>query len=173
MTESTETTKLAAPVGPDVVFKRDGVDSYGLYVEVVRYSKTNQTLRQHVRLLLAEDTVSWQARDAGAKQGKWYVQAAANHDGARKYLTDKLRSFETSSFGAELRGEPVLLQLTPTDVDQVRRREAPYARYAGTHHLEKKLGKVDDKTWRPSPVTPSAATSTFATAPAPAVGVGV
>ena len=144
-TETSARPLKAPPDAANVVTKRDALDAYGLYFEVIRYGKASGKLNEHVKVLVAEKTVSYSRRRYGTKQARWRIRSFDTHQLAREWAKTLVNS--GGSVQVELRGEPVLVQLTALDVEQLRKGEAPYGRYSGQHHIDKRLGKLVDADW--------------------------
>lgn len=130
-----------------IISKRDGVGAYGLYVDYVIYSSGDPAnlLRQERRFLV-QNLLCVYSRTSGDKRAAWRVYSFPDHDNARKALTDNMERHKDRT---EVQYQPLLVEMTESDMDAIAKGETPYGRFGGVVATEKAVGKIDDKTWHP------------------------
>jgi hypothetical protein len=140
-----------ATTDPQIVNKRsDGIDAYGLYVDYIVYSAGSGRLIQQERYFLVDNLLCKYVRTRGNKRAAWRSFPLPTHDEGRALLRKNVNRYLVSaSYGIEMVYKPLLVELTSTDMDAVKKNEAPGARFDGTRVSEKMAGKIDDETWSP------------------------
>lgn len=124
----------------NVVEKKNGVGAYGLSVDYVRLDDDGHLVTQE-RIFLAANMLCTYSREKGSRRAPWEVQTYADHDKAREALMAKV-AFDAKA--AVMTADPVVVELTATDIQQIDHGEPPHSRHAGVVAIEKKVGKVDD-----------------------------
>ena len=130
-----------------VINKKDGVDTYALYLDYVWFSTVDGGLLREERRLLVKNLVCFYSRAKGDKRASWKVAKYDDHDQAREALMKNLGR-EVSNCGVQLIGKPLIVELTTTDVEAVEKNEAPYTRHTGNSVIERECGKIDDDEWK-------------------------
>lgn len=117
----------AAKADPRVIVRATGVNTFGLYFEMDRF-KDDGDLRSTRRILIVGDLVFYQtASGTGSSSKKWES-------------TDDIDKFGSGEWYR--RGEPIIVQLQNTDVEAVRRGDAPMVRYTAKRQYEKLYGEA-------------------------------
>lgn len=127
-------------IDENVVEKKSGVDAYGISIDYVRVDKSGHLVTQE-RMFLAGNMVCTYSRERGMKRASWEAQTYPSHDQAREAVLAKV-AFDGQH--AVMSAEPVVVELTATDIQQINNGEPPHSRHAGVVAIEKKAGKVDD-----------------------------
>lgn len=146
----------------NIVDKSDGTAAYGLFMEYVTHSPKTGKLIKHERFFLASRLVCLYSRTAGSKRANWKATQCSDSDAARQMLRDKIAQRE-ATHNVALIGEPLLIELAVSDIDAIKKGEAPGARHSAVAFAEKRFGKIDDETFvAPGfDATAKAATVTF------------
>lgn len=124
----------------NVVEKKNGVGAFGLSIDYVRVDDEGHLVTQE-RMFLAGNMVCTYSRERGSKRAPWEIQTYPDHDKAREATLAKV-AFDGKH--AIMSADPVVVELTATDIQQINNGEAPHSRHAGVVAIEKKIGKVDD-----------------------------
>lgn len=136
----------ASPDGRIVLSKKAaGTVTFGTYCELDRMTDTG-TVLQTARLLavLAADGKGWlitrQVKRHDASSAKWTVNhfAIGPDEDALEKLGELIAGSSTRC--KELRGEPIMVQMTTADVEALGKLEAPVTRYAAQARYEKLYG---------------------------------
>jgi hypothetical protein len=128
--------------------RTDGIEMYGLYVEAVESSVVTGNPRRYWRYFLVNDHLYLYARDVNKKATTWRRLKFPTIEAAREKLLSSLAG--NSSVKFELRGEPILTQLRPSDVIAIEAGQVPPARYTGQTRIEGAIGKFDADAWKAS-----------------------
>lgn len=144
-TSSPDFSELAKD--PNVITTKDGVDAYGLYTEFVRFVEYSGAFDAHVRLFLFENSLSMYTRQAGRKAGRWQVVYYTNHDEAQAKMLETVDRLNHTGRVLEIRGEPLLLQASISDIVATRKKDKRGAdcRWRGINTTDARLGKVTDE----------------------------
>lgn len=131
---------------PDVITTKDGVDAYGLYVELVRFNEYSGSFDAHIRVFLFENSLSMYTRQAGRKAGRWQVVYYNSHEVARQAMLDTVSTLNHIGRVVEMRGEPLLIQASVSDIVATRKKDKRGAdcRWRGINTMDARLGKVTD-----------------------------
>lgn len=148
MTDTTDTKNFEALGEPalvktNVVRQRNGAKTFALYLELVEYHK-DKTVARHAKMLMHRDMVVTYERAQGRKAARWIVTKVDGLSIATAQADKFLKRYGTGNRFAVTRGGAFLVELTQTDLEDIARGEAPYARYTGAFAVEHRLGKVDD-----------------------------
>jgi hypothetical protein len=139
------------PTDPQLVPRRegDGTDAYGLFLDFIVYDASG-LLRQE-RYFLADNILCKYVRQKGNARAAWRPFPLPSHDDARTLLLRNVMQYGKEDKGEriEMVHQPLIVELTPTDIDALKRHEAPGARFAATDAITKAAGKIDDATWAP------------------------
>lgn len=128
-----------------------GADAYGLYIDYVVYSAESGRLIRQERYFLADNLLCKYVRERGNARAAWRAFPLPNHDDARDLLIRNIERYKASpELGVEMRHKPLVVELSPTDCECVKKHEPPYARFDGNRIIERALGKLDDETWTPT-----------------------
>lgn len=148
MTETTTTFAETFAKDPNLLTQKDGVDAFGFYVEMIRFSDYNGSLENYVRAFVLENSFSVYQRQTGKKAGRWQVVYLDSHDTARDRLLKLMERLEHTGYTVQVRGEPMLVQATVADLVAVRKkdRRGPDCRWRAGAALDAKYGKVTDET---------------------------
>jgi hypothetical protein len=131
---------------PQIINRRDGLDAYGIFLNYVMYRQDTGALEQEFRYFVAGDIVCKYARTNGNKRAAWNTYKTADHDAALEMLH---KAIESLPINTEMLHLPLIVELTEADLDNLRKGEAPVARFAGSDAVQKVLGKINDDTWLP------------------------
>jgi hypothetical protein len=132
---------------PQIIQRRDGLDAYGIFLNYVMYNASTGALEQEFRYFVADDIVCKYARMSGNKRAAWNTYKTADHDAAIDMLR---KAIEALPVNTEQLHDALIVELTEADIDNLRKAEAPVARFAGSDAVQKVLGKVNDETWKPA-----------------------
>ena len=140
-----------------VITKRGGVDEWCIYTELVVWMRgidDEVNFSQHVRGMIVRDSFYMWCRSAGKKTAKWAKYKRDDFDAAMAAMVEQMSGFAGGARRhVEMRGEPLLLQLRPTDIEEIDSDQVPGIRYTGGGELDAIWGKVTDET-KPS-ITPA------------------
>ena len=152
-------TATTAPPAPDsildrlrhdanVIFQKEGVTAFGLFVEVNRFMSFDDSLDANYRFFVLENSLSAYQRQRGKKAGRWTTSYAANHQAAMTSLYATIESLDRVGRTTEIRGVPMLVQATVADLVAVRNKEknGPDCRWRGAAYNDSRYGKVTDET---------------------------
>lgn len=140
---------------------RDGVDAFGLYVDYVLYRidpdiPTAPALLAQERFFLVSNMLCSYHRKRGNSRASWKMYKCVDHDAARARMLKRMAQFDKTidphrhkNIELKLTHEPLLIELSITDVEALKKGETPYARFTGTLATEKATGKINDTTWKP------------------------
>lgn len=131
---------------PQIVRRRDGLDAYGIFLNYVMYNPSTGVLEQEFRYFVADDIVCKYARMSGNKRAAWNTYKTSDHAAALEMLREAIKALPQN---CEQLHDALIVELTEADLDNLRKAEAPVARFAGSDQVQKVLGKVDDEKWRP------------------------
>lgn len=145
----TNTEKLHLKACKNVSLDRSGVDAWGIYVLFVDTDKWNNNYEH--RVFIADKLVCQYVLRVGGAQTRttWTLSKFQSRDEAIDWLTGE---DPTRTYGGLLRrdnvksamvGAPVLVQLTESDVESIRKGRMPAARYRGQQKHQTIYGKVD------------------------------
>lgn len=123
----------------NVVTKKNGVDAYGLLIDYLCLDGEGKLVTQE-RAFLAQNMLCTYSRAKDNKRAAWEAQVYPTHEKAREALLAQV-AFHGS---AVMTDDPVVVELTATDISSINNGEAPPSRHAGVVAIEKKTGKVDD-----------------------------
>lgn len=126
---------------------KDGVDAYGLYIELIRFSTKTGQWDFYLKAFLFENSVALYVRQHGKKSGRWETAYYEDHTEARAKLLQQITNLDKlPNRVLKLRGEPLLIQAQISDVVSVRNKEkrGPDCRWRGTSTLDARHGKVLD-----------------------------
>lgn len=147
MTNITNLEKSHLKACKNVSLDKAGVDAWGIYVLFVETDKWGSTYEH--RVFLADKLVcQYKLSIGGAKtRTTWTRHNFDNRADALAWLDGST----TKVYGGSLRwndlramvGAPVLVQLTESDVENVRKGQMPAARYRGQQKHTSIYGKVD------------------------------
>jgi hypothetical protein len=133
-----------------VVTKRGGVDEWAIYTELIVWMRgidDEARLSQYIRGMVIRDSFYVWVRPAGKKGAKWAKYKRDDFDSAMTAMTEQLSGFAGGSRRhVEMRGEPLLLQLRPTDIEEIEADMIPGIRYTGGGEFDSLWGKVVDDT---------------------------
>jgi hypothetical protein len=134
--------------GKNVLTKKDGVDEYAFYIEMVKYRKNvdgTPGFAEHARVMVFRDRVYVYGRTDGKKASRWKTNTRASTDAAMTACAVALqRLIYKDYYHVEMRGEPLLLQVRPSDIEQYEKNNVPDIRYAGMSHFDSMYGKITD-----------------------------
>lgn len=140
-----------------IVKKRSGVDEWAMYCELVLWMRgleDEAVFSQYIRGMVVRDSFYCWIRPVGKKGAKWAKYKRDDYDAAMSEMIAKMASFAGGTRRhVEMRGEPLLLQLRPTDIEEIEGDLIPGIRYAGGGELDAVWGKVTDSI-KPS-ITPT------------------
>jgi hypothetical protein len=137
---------------PAVVLKKNGgTGAFGFYVDYILYAKSTGKLIRQDRFFLAESQLCRYARKAGDKRAAWRAEAYAAPAAARAALLKEIehRASYGTHGGLEIVHQPLVVELTVSDLEAIRNGSMPDARFTATTAVEKAVGKVDDVSWAP------------------------
>ena len=143
---------------PNVIAKKEGVDEYALFVEMVQYRKRHGSdevvLASHFRIMVFRDRVYSYSREHGKKAARWQTSSRSDAATALGTATSRLRALATNTerHHVEMRGEPLLLQVRPSDIEQYELGHVPDIRYAGMSAIDAAYGKLTDEIKPSAPV---------------------
>lgn len=123
----------------NVVNKKNGVDAYGLLIDYLRLDDEGKLVTQE-RCFLAQNMLCTYSRAKDNKRAPWEAQTFKSHEEAREALLARV-AFDGAAI---MTADPVMVELTATDIQSIKNGEAPPSRHAGVVATEKKSGKVDD-----------------------------
>lgn len=131
-----------------VITKRGGVDEWAIYLELVVWMRgvdDEARFSQHVRGMIVRDSFYLWCRPAGKKTSKWAKYKRDDFDAAMEAAVEQMSGFAGGARRhVEMRGEPLLLQLRPTDIEEIDSDQVPGIRYTGGGELDAIWGKVTD-----------------------------
>jgi len=125
----------------NVVTKKNGVDAYGLFVDYVRLDEEGKILTQE-RCFLSLAMLCTYSRERGNKRASWEAKTYPTHEKAREALLSKLA---LDAKQAVMTAEPMVVELTASDIQSINQGDPPHSRHAGAVATERKTGKVDDE----------------------------
>lgn len=138
---------------PDVITTKDGVEAFGFYVELVRFTQPgpvipNARMDAHYRIFLLENSLSLYSRQAEKKAGRWTTSYYPTHLDARAQLFKIISGLDRIGRTVEVRGEPLLIQASVSDIVAIRAKEKHGAdsRWRGGRTLESRYGQVSEDT---------------------------
>lgn len=132
----------------NIIKARDGVEAYGLYFELVRFFDTSGTFDVHIKYFLFENSIATYARQRGKKAGRWQMMYCTDHADARaKLIASVQRCINGVGRCTEMRGEPLLIQASISDIVAVRKNDkrGPDCRWRGISTIDGRYGKVTDE----------------------------
>lgn len=124
----------------NVVTKKNGVDAFGLFVDYVRLDDEGR-LETQERAFLSLNMLCTYSRAKDNKRAPWEAQVFPTHEKAREALVTKM-AFDAKQ--AVMTAEPMLVELTASDIQSIAQGDPPHSRHAGAVATERKTGKVDD-----------------------------
>lgn len=145
-------TTKTSPRKKDTITKRNGVDAYGLQIEFIRYGKETGRLISQVQAFLALNTLFVYERANGAKTARWQSKTYDDHFAARTALRGLVELAADGDQRIETIGNPVLVQLTETDVTAIKEGLKPTVRFDAGLRNVRLYGKINDEEWRPKNV---------------------
>ncbi len=137
------------PRKTDRITKRNGVDAYGLQVEFVRYFRSSKDFHSQVQIFLSQNALFVYERSVGAKTARWQGKTYDDHFAAKDAMRKLIEAAESDSLTTEIVGNPVLVQLTETDVNAIKEGLKPTVRFDAGLRNVRLFGKIDDDTWSP------------------------
>lgn len=133
---------------------------YGLYVEAIAYVETTGWFAREVRVLVLDNMVATYSRKRGRKAGRWVSETFDPSErglnaSLKASAADKIRELENLGYAVVLRGDPILVELSPEDLGALRCKEMPALRYSVDAYGSSVWGeRTPDETFTPDSVKP-------------------
>lgn len=125
---------------PEVVLVKNGIDEYGLYVELERYTKTTGKIHSLVRILVTGKVVSFYTLRTPQTRSTWKVSRSPSTEAALAQVS-KLMNADSGLVTSVVRGRVLLIQLTPADKALIESGRMPNARYTAKNEADKRNGQ--------------------------------
>ena len=125
-----------------------GVKTYGLILDYVVVTDLGILISQE-RMFLARTSLSHMSREKGEVRGIWKAHNYHNYETARCAMIESIVSNENLHKGRVFpTTQPLLVELTSTDIAQIQQGEMPHSRHRGTLALNNAGANIsDDKIW--------------------------
>lgn len=131
----------------EIVTRREGVGTYGLYLEFATVDSAENLLSEH-RYFLSQNILSTYRRVKHENRAGWTPKAFDSHLLAWNYLNEDLSNRigeeYPRTFPMVLLRKPVLVELVASDLEQISSGLSPQARNLGPALLTRLYGKTDN-----------------------------
>lgn len=130
---------MAKSRDPQVVNKVDGTGSYGILFEWVNV-RSDGSFENLNRAFLVGELLCTYTKRSEDKRAAWttYSYEISGASAARAFLRAALNHPL-----AVMTAKPILVEMSPSDIESIKRAEAPTGRQAGIISLERITGKIN------------------------------